>query len=131
MVLFHRVYLIDWIFLVLEVANGDYGNFTNVLEIKGSVNTWRTSTKEEDSMANNIPSLEYDEEEDDENKDNSPSEIYKLMILIKRSVKKMKRDWVRFTNEYDFIIQGAEHNFLFSKLNKNHCMHMKIFIYFS
>ncbi|XP_045479367.1 ATP-binding cassette sub-family G member 1-like [Harmonia axyridis] len=76
---------------LLEVANGDYGDFTDVLEIKGRVNTWRNIRKDEDLTERNIP---YKEIEDDHlSTGNSPSELYKLCILMKRSIKKMKRDW--------------------------------------
>lgn len=81
---------------VLEVANGDYGDFTDVLEIKGRVNTWRNIRKDEDLTERNIPYKEEEIEDDHSNTGNSPSELYKLCILMKRSIKKMKRDWVRF-----------------------------------
>ncbi|KAL3266171.1 hypothetical protein HHI36_010355 [Cryptolaemus montrouzieri] len=72
---------------LLEVANGDYGKFTDLLEIKGIEKKWRNYTKTENRSENN-----YIYREDGDNQISipqyEPSEAFKLWVLIKKALKK-------------------------------------------
>ncbi|XP_971735.2 ATP-binding cassette sub-family G member 1 [Tribolium castaneum] len=79
---------------LLEVANGEYGNFTDFLAKAATENQWRTAVTS-DKLENKINEKTENTVENAKTYQHTqpPSELFKFYILVKRSFLQMYRDW--------------------------------------
>jgi hypothetical protein len=104
---------------VLEVANGEYGNFTHQLSKSAIDNRWRASqlfisnqydtfdalvdvSGAADNEKNSLRARDTQDMQSQKSIDSGvmvPSEMYRLWVLIKRCNVQLYRDWVRMRRE--------------------------------